>query len=485
MPSEVELKLELTASGAEALRASGLLGEDVSETALRAVYFDTPGHGLHSEGLSLRIRRNGTMPVQTIKSSDTAAGLFSRDEWELPVTDSKPVADDRTPVPKLLGSRFDELVPVFEVPVLRQSCRLRSGEAEIEVAIHRGQVVAGERMAPFCEVELELVGGGPCGALFELARRIEAVAPVRISVLSKAERGYRLLGPLPEACRAEKLAIAPEMDLPTAFAAIARSCLRQYRMNEALLLERRDTEAVHQARIALRRLRSAMSLFRDMLPGPQRDRLNSRLRDLAAALGEARDLDVLSAGAEPGPVLDRLTEARDKAYAVLKRKLNAKETRRLLLDLAEWLADGAWRRDPETRALRETPLREFAGAALDRLRRKTAKHGKHLAELEDEARHQLRKDAKRLRYAVEFLAGLFDGRASKRRRKKFAKALQRLQDGLGGLNDLATAEQRLASLDLTGTPEARQFLSGWEEEDLLQEAAKARHELLDVKPFWR
>ena len=69
--------------------------------------------------------------------------------------------------------------------------------------------------------------------------------------------------------------------------------------------------------------------------------------------------------------------------------------------------------------------------------------------------------------------------------RQFGKALQDLQEGLGGLNDLATAEARLASLGLADTPAAERFLSAWETEELLEDATKARHELLDVKPFWR
>ena len=128
LPSEIELKLELTASGAEALRASRLFGEDGSGIALQAAYFDTPDHGLHRKGLLLRIRETGGMPIQTVKSYHVTAGFFDREEWELPVTGKHPVADERTPIPQLLGPRFGELAPVFEVSVLRNSCRFRNGD---------------------------------------------------------------------------------------------------------------------------------------------------------------------------------------------------------------------------------------------------------------------------------------------------------------------------------------------------------------------
>lgn len=481
MPKEIELKLEIAPDGAKALLASDLFGEECGEEALHATYFDTPKHELRRHGHSLRIRNSGAMAVQTIKSGDIAAGLFTRGEWELPVVGKRPIADSRTPVSDLLSKRIDELVPLFDVPAVRRKYRLRSGEAEIEIAVDQAEAVAGERAVRFCEVELELLAGSSA-ALFELARRIDAVAPVRISVQSKAERGYGLLDRLPASVKADEIPLDPRMDLPTAFAAIASACLKQYRLNEAILLERYVPEAVHQARIGIRRLRSAMVLFKQLLAGPERDGFNARLRELAQCLGEARDLDVLAGKAEPGPVLERLNLARDAAHAAVARKLRSRSTRLLLLDLTQWIADGAWRRESATQELRDTPLPEFAVEALDRLRRKTAKHGRHLASLDPEARHQVRKDAKKLRYGVEFLAPLF---GAKTRLKKFVKTLTALQDDLGGLNDRATAEERLAALGLAGTPDGDAFLAGWKTENLLEDAAKARHALLDVKPFWR
>lgn len=481
MSEEIELKLEVSPASVAALIASDLIADQGSEVVLNATYFDTRSHELHRQGHSLRIRHAEGMAVQTVKSGDAAAGLFARGEWELPVDGRRPVADRRTPVSDLLGTRSDELLPLFDVVTSRHKVVVRSGGSEIEVAIDHAEAKAGSRSTVFCEVELELLAGDP-SALFALARTLDAIAHIRISVQSKAERGYELLGPLADFVRAEKTALVPTMDLPAAFAAIAADCLRQYRLNETILLDRYVPEAVHQARIGLRRLRSAMVLFKDLLAGPERDRLNAGLRDLARCLGEARDLDVLVAEAQPGPVLERLSHARDSAHSAINRKLRAKTTRMLMLDISEWIAAGSWRGDAATRTLRETPLSEFAAARLDRLRRKLAKHGRHFADLEPEARHRVRKDTKKLRYGVEFLQPLFDAKA---RRKKFARALETLQDELGALNDRATAEERLASLGLVGTQEVEEFLANWQTGNLLEAAADARRALLDVKPFWR
>jgi triphosphatase len=478
---EIELKLEIPRDGVDALIASGILGVPREETRLHAIYFDTADRELHRHGHSLRIRTEGGKAVQTVKSGDAAAGLFSRGEWELPVAGRRPVDDSRTPVSDLLAQGIDRLMPIFEVPDLRRSFDLRDGESTIDVALDQGEAQARGRSSAFCEVELELVAGQST-VLFALARRIDAVAHVRIGVLSKADRGYRLLDALPLAEKASHPVLTDDMTGAAAFAAIAASCIRQYRLNEAILLDHYAPEAVHQARIGIRRLRSAMVLFKGMLAGTERDAMNARLRDLAACLGEARDLDVLTEAVRTDPMRERLGHARGAAHAAMNRKLKAKATRMLLLDLSQWIADGAWLHDPATAPLREVRLREFADGALDKRRRTVAKHGKHLAELEPEARHRLRKDAKKLRYAAEFLAPLY---AANAKRKKFFKALEALQDDLGALNDRAAAEERLAALGMAGTPEAEEFLASWQNESLLDEAAERRQALLAAKPFWK
>jgi CHAD domain-containing protein len=241
---------------------------------------------------------------------------------------------------------------------------------------------------------------------------------------------------------------------------------------------------VHQGGVALRRLGAALAVFRDLGVSRSGRPLNPELREVARTLGEARDLDVLLARAAPGPLHDRLEAAQGAAHAALDRTLAARETRGLMLDLAEWLATGDWLESPAARELRRRPLREFAADRLDRLRRKLRKHGRRLAQLDPEHRHRVRKDAKKLRYAAEFFEGLFATRGRKNARK-FLHRLQRLQDDLGALNDRATAEARLAGLGPTTADERQSFLKAWDEEDLLSKAEDHLTRLLDLDPFWR
>lgn len=479
---EVELKLELTPEAADIIEASGLLPGDPETAQQRSIYFDTHDRDLARGGLSLRIRRSGGRRVQTIKAEgDSATGLFARSEWERPVENDTPVLDDITPIRGLLDDATG-LVPIFEVNVERRSWIVCEGDATIEAVLDRGEVVAGERRVPICEIELELKGGDPA-ALFALARKIDAEAPARPGVQTKAERGYLLLGPAVTMVKAEPVRLADDITAGEAFRRIVQSCVRQFRRNEALLAVTQEPGALHQARVALRRLRSAFSIFKPILGDAGVD-LREDLRWLASEFGDARNLDVLLERTRPGPLRGRLDDAREAAYARVGDALSSPRARRLMLDLVEWTTGEDWMDSSGGAVLADQPARTFAAAALGRFRRKVKKGADDLAEADDPTRHEVRKDAKKLRYAVEFFAGLFERKREKRRHRRFANALEGLQDQLGALNDLATAPDMLKKAGVADDPDAARLLGGGEKKDLIKEAEAARKDLFDTKRFW-
>ncbi|EXS69507.1 CYTH and CHAD domain-containing protein [Sphingobium sp. Ant17] len=485
MADEIELKLELTPDAADAFEASALLPANPEKIEQGSVYFDTPDHALAKKGFSLRIRRSGRKRTQTVKADGaSAAGLFVRSEWERAVKDDKPILDDTTPVRAMIGGAVDSVGSVFEVRIARRAWILRQEGATIEVVLDRGEAAAGDRTSPICEIELELKAGDPA-ALFTLARRIDAVAPVRLSVQTKAERGYRLTGPVTTMVKAEPIALTSDMTAAQAFQHIVQSCVRQFRLNETLLLARRDTEALHQARVALRRLRSSFSIFKPLIGGDRKAKLGEELRCLASRLGDARNLDVLLERARSGPLYDRIEAARQAAYGEVADALASSRARKLMLDLAEWTVNGDWLHVSATEADRHQPAREFAVAALGRFRRKVKKGGGDLAHADDAARHEVRKDAKKLRYAAEFFAALFERKREKQRYRRFLAVLEELQDQLGLLNDLATAPRLLETLGIADDHDASMLLADGRKKALLKAAADAYQALIDTKRFWR
>ncbi|CAN5171553.1 inorganic triphosphatase [soil metagenome] len=483
MADEVELKLALTVDAADLIVASGVLPLNSTTASQRSIYFDTPTHMLHEAGLTLRIRRSKGKRIQTVKADGaSAAGLFARSEWERPVKNDVPILDDTTPIRALIGTV--DVAPLFEVRVERRTWEIRDEDSLIEVVLDQGHVTTQGRQSPICEIELELKQGDP-NALFTLARRLDQIAPVRLGVLAKSERGYRLTGPPAMAFKAERVKLNDELNAAQAFQYIVQMCVRQFRLNEAVLLEQRNAEALHQARVAIRRLRSAFSIFGPLCNHEGELPLREGLKTLASELGDARNLDVLLERSNAGPLQNRLATAREDAYGRVEVALASPHVRALMLDLAQWTSSGTWLCEPGTQKLREGPVHEFAGGVLSHLRRRVKKDGRGLAKASDAVRHELRKDAKKLHYATEFFVTLFDRKKQKRRQRVFIVALEELQDKLGLLNDLATAPLVLDALGLADDPDAAALLGKGNKRKLIAAAVDVHDALVDAKPFWR
>lgn len=342
--------------------------------------------------------------------------------------------------------------------------------------------MAGLRRAPLCEVELELKSGSPHN-LFDLARQLDEHVPLRLGVRSKSEAGYGLTGEGgPRAIKAEQITLDRSGDARDAFSAIAHNCIRQFRLNEGGVMATGDAGSVHQARVGLRRLRSAFSLFKPLLDEDEGGELiKLELSWLAVELGEVRNLDVLISRV-PEHVRGQLEAAREATLEHVRVSLGSARTRLLMIDLAEWLAIGDWRVDPADPAIAARPAPDFAVDILDRHRRRIKKRGKHLAKVDDEHRHEVRIEGKKLRYAAEFFGPLYSAKKARRRHKAFLSAIEELQDALGELNDLATGPAVLASLGIEQewhAPDKR------ERRAMLEVAEESLDTLLDVKPFWR
>lgn len=475
---EVELKLELAPADVARFRALAPLGEPAREAAAQVTtYYDTPEGTLRKAGYSLRLRRRRGRTVQTVKERGGDSGGFSaRAEWERRVSGGGLdfEALEETPLGKILSKKKlrGRLAVVSETRVRRTVWNLKQGKSAIELILDEGEVAAGPLAEPVCEVELELKGGRRAD-LFALARKLGEAVPLRMGVESKSERGFRLAGKRRRRhFKAEAVALGPEMSVAEAFAAIVQACLRHFRLNEPHVAPR-DAEALHQARVAIRRLRSAFALFKPALAGDEKLRLH--LRDVARALGVARDLDVVIANrrkaGSPTLVgeLARLKAERRRAYDRVKETLAAPDFPTLILDIVALAEAGGWRESE----LGKRPVIGFADERLARQWRRLKKGGGNVAALEPEARHRLRIEAKRLRYAAEFFAGL-TSKEKRRERKAFMAALEDLQEFLGALNDIETAKAVSPDLPPPGNEAA-----------LLAGSQGALDALRDAGPYWR
>ncbi len=252
---------------------------------------------------------------------------------------------------------------------------------------------------------------------------------------------------------------------------------------------RGEMEAIHQTRVALRRCRSTLKLFRRHLEPVAADGFDDALRRLGRSLGMARDWDVFTcetlpaiqrASPDPRP-LDALqapaAQARDAAHDALRVVLHAPLTEAVLADLHSW-AGATTAFFPERDALRR--LAREAPAMLDRLARRVRRRGRDLATQNDEERHDLRKALKGLRYGIQMLDTLYEDK----RVKPYRKALSTLQDDMGTLND-AIAAVELAHRLPDGP--GRQAVERWSN-DLKQASLLALpaswHRFRAMRRFW-
>lgn len=254
--------------------------------------------------------------------------------------------------------------------------------------------------------------------------------------------------------------------------AVVSTCLGQYRCSQARYLAAPGVEPLHELRVNLQRLRSALALYRPLTGAlPEFD---AGLRQLSGALGDARDLDVLLARTPPGALHDRLVIAQAQAATHALAALNAAPTRAMLATLADWIVLHP--------AMPAADAQAFAASQFARWRRKVKRAGPALTTGDDAARHQLRRRVKRLRHAVELLGSLFPASG---RQARFRAALLPLQDALGSLNDMVVAQALLARIGSSRVRGAAVIIGRAQRPGLLAHAAAAHAQLLDAPRFWR
>ena len=476
MNHEVELKLEIAPEDARGLREQPWLGRAARKTEQQlSTYYDTQTGKLRTEGYSLRVRTAGNRCIQTLKSMDGGAGLFVRGEWEHEIDGPDPDLERLSHTPAVnLG--LEGVQPIIRSDISRTSCCLQHSGSEIEIDLDQGEIRAGDRRLPVSEVELELRRGHP-EAVFAVAQKIAEEAPVRLSVLSKAERGFALAeAKLSEPAKAEPVAIRHGMTVAEGFATIINACLRHFRLNEPLVEETRSAEALHQARVAMRRLRSAHSLFRPLIRDRESARIGEEFRWSTGELGDARNFDVFLQRRLTREQRRSLIEKREAAYDGVIAAMNSGRFRHLMLDLARWSALGEWRKDQRA----EQPIEPFANHRIDRLWSKIS-DARHLRRMDHGDRHRLRIRVKKLRYAVEFVAALHVH--ERERQKQFGKGLEQLQDQLGLLHDMVVARSMAGTtaeewLVLPAHPRR-------EEREHVHAAAQALRRMRKVGPYWR
>jgi triphosphatase len=442
---EVELKLAAPDGAVDTLLQHPALQLSSRKARRRhevTTYFDTPDHALAQAGLSLRVRRTEGKRVQTLKANPRSGVTADRAEWEWPVQQDKPDLSllAQTPIAEKLPRAID-LEPVFVTDINRTVSDLAIGDdTHIEAALDEGVITADHAREPVRELELELRQGDPA-SLYRLALELHAAAPMTVMSESKAARGYRLRsGGIPAAQKSADVTLARRTSAAAAFRQILTAGLGHLLANQPAALCG-DAEGIHQMRVAIRRLRAAMTLFEQHLEPHAASRFEAELRRVGQIFGHARDWDVFclqilpetSAAADwRNLLLPPATAQRETAHQRFNQEVQAPPFTALVLGLAAWtegepglLGDAAL----------DHPIEELAPRLLGRLAHKVERRGRDIEDCSDAERHALRKSLKKLRYGVDYLQALYPPKSV----ESFLRRCKKLQQVLGDINDSVTA----------------------------------------------
>ena len=285
--------------------------------------------------------------------------------------------------------------------------------------------------------------------------------------------------------------LSPGMACDTAFRIIARRHL------DAVLAQhdgtcRGDPDALHQIRIALTHLRTAIRFFSPMVDDTHRPHVWAELKWLNGQLGMVRDLDVAiervvaESGDELAVIaeLQHWDEKRAESHRLLARALQSARYRRLVEETSAWIESGPWstRRSKEAFRLRRCSLADHATARLTEWEETLLRKARKLRKLDVEKRHRLRLLNKRLTYSIQSLTDLFDD-DTLTKQKSILKQLRKAQRSLGQLNDDARGQALAASLNGAGPEAGIRFLDRKREKKLLRTASTAYRKLDKAKPF--
>lgn len=501
MHQETELKFVGGEDAMNALRQSdellALAGKRRARTLVRrAVYFDSDDHLLRKAGYVLRVRSEGNSYSQTLKRLGSGE-LATRPEFKSVVSDVRPEIDAipdsrvRWRITHLLKDK--RLEPIFEVDTRRTKMLLAPNRnVEIEAAFDTGEIRLADnsrRSIPVNEFEIELLRGG-VDELFSVARRLTKDLPLTLSVLSKPDRGFRLAREESHrAYHSTGVQLKPSTSADDAVSAIISECLHHLLNNFEVVVTDCEAEGIHQMRVALRKLRVALSLLSPEQRAPLAS-LTDQARDVARVLGEGRDFDVLledmiipvakklGRDGEFSRLVHAIDTRRAKSHEEVKACLASQSFRSFVVEVAAVTYQRPWLSNASMHSTMESDVLSFAKRHVHRRIAQSSKAVLKSGKLKAAEMHELRIRLKKLRYTTEF----FETVLPKRFTRELLKRVSRLQSVLGSVNDVVVArtlvqdllsEQRVGE-DASALALAGGLLIGWHGRRSVEKRAQAR-----------
>lgn len=484
--SEIELKFQIPEAFQDMIYQD-FCASKVYKQRLLAHYYDTEDFQLAQQSIALRLRLEQGHWIQTLKYKTEQH--IERFEFESDLGKKKQ--------PKLnLGvyqDHFDELPTLLTTPDAAQNFQIKFStdvervskillfnQSEIEVCLDIGHLVFQNEKLRIFELEFELVQG----TIHDLIRCIEPWMnkyQLWLDTRSKSQRGDLHLQQqdvlLPQ--YAEPILLDQEMTTNSAVQLILNNTFKHFLPNAtALASGSYNSEHVHQARVAIRRMRSALKSYAHLVHNIS-PHWAAQLRIIFQSLGHARDTDAIRE-----TLLPQLQQAgcthldipnAENYHNQIMWIFQSVETNQLILELMDYMTS-----EPSLKNKKEKPFIKYAEKILKKTHQQIADDIGHFSQLEDEEKHMLRKRFKHLRYNIEFVRSLYRKKAV----KHYLTAIKPIQELLGQYNDLLVAEQFFHEL-----PENEEIICAihWlkqQEKQQLKHVDKQLKAFRKIKPFW-
>ena len=425
-------------------------------------YFDTGNWDLFRAGWAYRYRESARRRNVELKSLQIGRGegLHDREEIECRVksfpeedlvVSSVPLSGD---LAKFVEDCEATLKELFQVSTERRIYRGRGKNLGITICVDDARIVKAKKkggrssVMRFHELELELVDGND-KQLRKLALRIEKEVGLLPAMSSKFERGIWAADLTPVGGGGEEVAADARKGMSLALLAhqFLGAQFRALLANEAMAFEGLHSEGVHQMRVASRRLRVGLEVFREWLPEGEVQSLRKEVKRITKSLGEVRDLDVFReavsrdaeiAGVEVRRFQAHLADSWRSARKKLVRSISSARYRRFKEAFAAFLDNEvAWSEARGSCSGENAAM--IAGAVLIPALCGLLATGDRIGfESPDSHLHDLRLGGKRFRYRLELFSPVVPGGL-----KRFVKATKVLQDRLGDHQDACVALERI------------------------------------------
>lgn len=440
------IRLSLDPTDISALLQHPLLASQPKRQRIHLTHFDTPDKTL--AGLALSVQEKRILRKTTLSVAQTTGELHV---WSAPTTPGTfdfATLIDAPDIAEQLAQIADSLIPVYVIETRQRQWVVQIRSAQVKVTLEEGQISTGDgtslRTQGFCEIELQLQQGQPA-ALYGVARLLSRLLRLHPISDDLTQRALSFVAAeVARPAKANRVKVDADESVIGVFKQLAWLCLKQLQANEGGIFGVSNVEFIHQARVSLRRLRTALRLFSTELPPGFSDKWGLAWRDVGEQLGNARNWDVFYTEILPDMEVD-LGNSADisnlKEFAQTQRKMAHSQAQSWISGRHYSLTMIAFCEAllalPNSKATR---ISDFADKALKKRHKRFCRGAEVAHTLNSEERHEVRIDLKKLRYTIDFFESLYP----RKQLQPFLKGLAETQELLGRMNDLVTCESLLA-----------------------------------------